>query len=111
MNSQRTNGEEPEGYSVILLEDCYVNALLGNSISPLEPPRAVYSLPLLSQLEAKRRGTDEQTAQASVIALMREIYKAHGDRSPIFVDDSIKRPTPRPPKEKSRIIVPGRFGR
>lgn len=109
MNSQRTNGEEPEGYSVILLEDCYVNALLGNSISPLEPPRAVYSLPLLSQLEAKRRGTDEQTAQASVIALMREIYKEHGNLAPIFIDDGIRNPTPR--KNKSRIIVPGRFGR
>ena len=114
MNDQ-TNGTphpggppESEPPPIIILEDAYHKAMLGHHISPLEPPRSVYSLPLLSQLEAKRLGKDEETAQQSVIALMRQIYKEHGGRAPIFVDDAIRRPKPKP---KSNIITPGGFRR
>lgn len=100
----------PEGAIVVLLPDDYRRALLGNHVSPLEPPRAVYSLPLLSQIEAKRLHTDEETAQKSVISMMRAIYQDHGNRAPIFVDDAIRRSKPREKKDK-RIITPDQWRR
>jgi len=95
------NGEEPAPLPIIILDDLYRSAFLGNSISPAEPPRAVYSLPLLCVLEKKRLGTDEATAQRSVIAMMRQIYADHGNCAPHFVDDSIKR------KDKNVIVTRG----
>ena len=96
--------EQPEEQPIIILDDVYRSAFLGHSISPLEPPRAVYSLPLLSIIEGKRLVKKEEEAQQSVLAMMRQIYKEHGNRSPHFVDDSIRR---EPKKEKNRIIRPG----
>jgi hypothetical protein len=101
-------GGPPEALPLIILEEAYSSALLGHSISPIEAPRAVYSLPLLTKLEARRLGSDEDTAQQSLIAMVRQVYADHGSRAPHFIDDGIRRPKK---KEKSNIIVPGRFGR
>lgn len=98
----------PEAPQIVILEDTYSSAFLGPSISSIEPLRAVYSLPLLAKLEARRLGGDMDTAQQSLMAMVRQICKEHGNRAPIFVDDGIRR---QKPKEKSNIIVPGRFGR
>lgn len=103
---EKVNEQEPD--PVIILDDRYIKAFLGNSVSPIEPPRAVYSLPLLCQIEAKRLNTDEQVAQQSVIAMMRTIYRDHGARAPHFVDDEVSRPIQ---AKKSNIVLPGGFRR
>lgn len=95
--------EEQEPDPIVILDDRYVKAFLGNSVSPIEPPRAVYSLPLLCEIEAKRLGSDEVTAQKSVIAMMRTIYQDHGASAPHFIDDDVSRP---PRRDTSRIIRP-----
>jgi hypothetical protein len=95
------NGEPEEPDPIIILDDVYVKAFLGNSVSPIEPPRAVYSLPLLVIVEKKRLACDEAAAQRSIVAMMRQIYKEKGNQAPHFVDDSIKRP------DKNRILTRG----
>ena len=80
-NTEPTNGEAEE-HPIIVLDDTYRSAFLGHTLCPIEHPRAVYSLPLLAKLEARRLASDEETAQKSIISMMRQIYQEHGNRAP-----------------------------
>jgi hypothetical protein len=88
---------------MIVLEEFYERAYIGHDISAGSLPHACYSLPLLAKLERKRMQCDEDQAQNSVVDIVRQITKEHGDSAPLFIDDSITRIK----KEKSRIIRPG----
>ena len=89
---------------IVLLGDEYEEAFLGHDVSVEHPPRAVYSLVLLTRLEKLRMGVGKAKAQASVGALVQSVTTTHGDRAPVFVDDAVSRERDRP-----RIIRPGGF--
>lgn len=71
-------------------------ALVGTTVHPDAPPRAVY---LLDALAAVLHGDI-----AAVGRIVRDVTHEHGDRAPVFVESIVK-----PEEEKSGIIVPGNF--
>ena len=98
-NHCRLPGEDPpDQVPIIMLEDFYVKAFLGHSVSLTERPRAVYSLPHLAIREARRLKCGEDEAQDAVISMVEEISTTHGDNAPIFVDDEVARERRRGPK-------------
>jgi hypothetical protein len=89
---------------VIVLEDQYVKALVGHTISAEGTPRAVYSLTKLVKAERTLKDMAEDPARMSIVSLIFEVTRDHGERAPIFVDDAISQPKP---VEKGKIIRPG----
>ena len=101
--------DEPEESSdpppLVLLDDIYVKAFLGHTVSVSAAPRAAYSLHLLVIVEMATEQMSEDAAQVSIANKVAAWSAQYGESAPVFVDDAISRP-----KEKSRIIRPGGFG-
>jgi hypothetical protein len=89
---------------LIVLEDVYAKALVGHTISAEGTPRAVYSLTKLVKAERTLKDMAEDPARMSIVSLIFEVTRDHGERAPIFVDDAISQPKP---VEKGKIIRPG----
>jgi hypothetical protein len=81
----------------VSLDPKFDRALLGTTVHPVHPPRAVYSL---DGLAVALKG-DLEAVQTMVLGVM----AIHGDAAPIFTAGIDK-----PEEEKSRIIIPGKFG-
>lgn len=88
-----------ERTTIVALEDEFQTALIGNTLSPLEMPRFVYSLTALARLMSRKFNKSIEHAAEDVRDLVSSVALQHGNRAPLFVDDT--------PEEKSRIIVPG----
>ena len=99
--------EEPdEPPPIVLLDDIYVKAFLGHTVSVSGHPRSAYSLHLLVIVEMAAENMSEDAAQVSIANKVASWSARYGESAPVFIDDAISRP-----KEKSRIIRPGGFGR
>ena len=96
--------KEPEPLEIVLLGDKFARAMLGHSVAVNDPPRAVYSLVLLTDIIKTLSKVSTGQAQASVSAMVGRVTKTHGDKAPLFVDDSVSRPTS---VHKNRIVTPG----
>lgn len=103
MSEQNGQPQDPAP-TLVVVDEAYHCAFIGHDISPGLPPRAVYSLPQLCELEMIRLRCDEEEAQKSIVAMVHKAHEQHGAAAPIFVDDSVLR---EPKKERSRIIRPG----
>lgn len=93
MNAQPTP-EEP--LRTVSLDPRFDVALMGTTVHPDQPPRAVY---LLDALAAALEGDISAVAR-----IVQDVTAQHGDRAPVFVESIVK-----PEEEKSPIIVPGNF--
>ena len=71
------------------LESPYDCAMIGITVPPVGRPRFVYSLTKLAQREKVRQHlVSLDTAREYVARMVRGIHDAHGDRAPVFVDDT-----------------------
>ncbi|MFA6043359.1 MAG: hypothetical protein WC718_00115 [Phycisphaerales bacterium] len=98
--------ELPEPPPIVLLDDIYVKAFMGPTVSVSEHTRAAYSLHLLVIVEMATEQMSEDAAQVSIANKVAAWSAQYGAAAPVFIDDAISRP-----KEKSKIIRPGGFGR
>ena len=86
-----------ESTLTVSLDPKYDPALVGTTVHPDQPPRAVY---LLDALAAVLQGD-----LPAVAKIVNDVTAQHGDRAPVFVESIVK-----PEDEKSPIILPGNFG-
>jgi hypothetical protein len=89
----------------VVLPTDYDDCIIGHSLHPSAYPRFAYSLTKLAKREQRRQNlVSLDAARASIWELVTCITRDHGDRAPLFIDDthSVEDNTP-------RIIVP--FGR
>ena len=95
---------EPPPFPVVL-EDMYLSALIGHTVAADAAPRFCYSLNRLAQIEQRRSSVSPERARELTWIFVQRLTAEHGEHSPLFIDDAAGQP-----KEKSRIIVPGRRG-
>ena len=82
----------------VSLDPKFDRALLGTTVHPTAPPRAVYSLDGLAVI---LKGDID-----AVRKIVHDVNVQHGDAAPLFTAGIEKAE-----EEKPRIIVPGAFGR
>lgn len=98
------NTPDPAPTTKVTLEPDYDDALIGTTAAPGYASRAVYSLNTLARIRSRQGNRSIESAQEDVIEMVNDIVRTHGDRAPVFVDDS---PPPAPKKGESRLILPG----
>lgn len=108
MTTEPQDQETPQ--PPIVLEDSFRGSLIGCTVSN-DTPRFVYSINSIARIVSRQDDESIEHARRSVWAFVQKLIAGHGDRAPVFVDDEISRPETLLPqkKDKSRIIVPGRF--
>ena len=89
--------------TAVALDDAFRSALIGQTLD--EQPRFAYSLTALTRIMSRRNNQSPEHAAAAVGHMVFDVIEQHGDRAPMFIDDTISQP---PVKEKSKIIRLGR---
>lgn len=87
MNIPTETTPAPED-GMVALEESFAYALIGLSVSLTARPRFCYSLTKMTNREAINLNCSPDKARESILALMEDIARDHGDRAPLFIDDS-----------------------
>lgn len=84
------NDESPAAPQRMLkLSDAYDGALLGHTLDPLGPPRHVYSLTKGARIHGRiHHLVAPEDAAESFWNFIKSIAAEHGERMPVFVEDS-----------------------
>ena len=98
MNTEPPITLDPIVPTAVAMEDCYRSALIGQTIG--EEPRFVYSLTALARIRSRQGKRSIDAAREDVGHMVFDIVTAHGDRAPVFVDDTVS-------QNKPLILRPG----
>jgi len=79
--------------SAICLDDSFSHAVIGHAVTP-QGPRFCYSLTKMATREAINLKCSVDAARESVFKLVLEITTDHGDKAPLFIDDTVSREAP-----------------